>query len=208
MSRLRRSAQHVIAAALAGVVAACAMVPVAPPAQPTALPNGVTPQQMVASIRAAAAGSAVELDVQPLRDPQVEDLRQQAAALEARGLYQEAANVLQRALAVTPEDPALMQEAAEASVLLWQFDEAEQLARAAHASGSGVGPLCRRHWATVEQVAQARLALASVPPATRSRATAATQAEATVLAAQQARADAAAAKQAREACTVSAPQRF
>ena len=208
MSCLRRPAQCVIAAALAGAIAACAMMPIAPPSKPVALPNGVTPQQMVANIRAAAAGSAAELDVQPLRDSEVEDLRQQAAALEARGLYQEAAEMLQQALAVNPEDPALMQEAAEAAVLLWQFDEAEQLARGAHASGSGVGPLCRRHWATVEQVAQARLALASVPPATRSRATAATQAEATALAAQQARADAAAANQAREACTVSAPQRF
>ena len=208
MSCLRRPAQCVIAAALAGAIAACAMVPVAPPSQPTALPNGVTPQQMVANIRAAAAGSAAELDVQPLRDSQVEDLRQQAAALEARGLYPDAAELLRQALEVNPEDPAVMQELAEVAVLQWQFDQAGQLARRAHAAGSGVGPLCRRHWATVEQVAQARLALASVPPATRSRANAATQAAATALAAHQARADAAAAKQAREACTVSAPQRF
>lgn len=206
MSGLRRPARCVIVAAMAGAVAACAMVPVAPPAQPTALPNGVTPQQMVASIRAAAAGSAAELDVQPLRDSQVEDLRQEAAALEARGLYADAAAVLQQALAVNPGDPAVMQEMAETAVLLWQFDQAGQLARRAFASGSGVGPLCRRHWATVEQVAQARLALASVPAATRSRAAATP--EATALAAQQARADAAAARRARETCTVSAPQRF
>ena len=206
MSCLRRPVRCVIAAALAGAIAACAMVPVAPPSQPTALPDGVTPQQMVANIRASAAGSAAELDVQPLRDPQVEDLRQQAAALEARGLYPDAAEMLQQALAVNPENPAVMQEMAEAAVLLWQFDQAEQLARRAHAAGSGVGPLCRRHWATLEQVAQARLALASEPPDARSRA--GMQPEATALAAQQARADAAAAKQAREACTVSAPQRF
>ncbi|HSM11945.1 MAG TPA: tetratricopeptide repeat protein [Lysobacter sp.] len=208
MSGKRGPAQCVIAAALAGAVAACAMLPVAPPSTPAALPNGVTPQQMVASIRAAAAGSAAELDVQPLRDSQVEDLRQQAAALEAQGRYPDAAELLQQALAANPQDPAVMQEAAEAAVLLWQFDEAERLARRAYASGSGVGPLCRRHWAVVEQVAQARLALASVPPATRSRGNAVAQGQATVLAAQQARADAAAAKQAREACTVSAPQRF
>ena len=208
MSFLRRPMQWVMAVVLAGATAACATAPVAPPLQPTALPNGVTPQQMVASIRAAAAGSAAELDVQPLRDSQVEDLRQEAAALEVRGLYPEAAEVLQQALAVTPDDPAVMQELAEVAVLQWQFDQAAQLARRAHAAGSGVGPLCRRHWATVEQVAQARLALASVAPAARPRADAATQAEATALAAQQARADAAAAKQAREACTVSAPPRF
>jgi len=208
MSRLRRPACGVVAFALTVALAACATVPSAPPSQPTALPNGVTPQQMVASIRAAAAGNVAELDVQPLRDGQVEDLRQEAAALEARGQYQEAAGLLQQALAVNPDDPAVLQEMAEVAVLLWQFDQAEQLARRAHGLGSGVGPLCRRHWATVEQVAHARLAQAAVSTDTRSRADAAAQADARALAAQQARVDVVAAQQAREACTVSAPQRF
>lgn len=194
----------VLALALAVALAACGTLPSAPPSQPTALPDGVTPQQMVASIRAAAAGKAAELDVQPLRDWQVEDLRQQAAVLEARGQYQDAAGLLQQALAVNPDDPAVMQEAAEVAVLLWQFDQAEQLARRAHALGSGVGPLCRRHWATVEQVARARLALAAAEQP--SRAKAAASAGATAHAAHQVGIDSA--RQAREACTVSAPQRF
>jgi tetratricopeptide (TPR) repeat protein len=194
-----------MAVALAVALAACGTMPSAPPPNPTALPDGVTPQQMVASIRAAAASKAGELDVQPLREGQVEDLRQQAAAHEARGQYQEATALLHQALAVNPDDPAVMQEAAELAVLLWQFDHAEQLARRAHALGSGVGPLCRRHWATVEQVTQARLALATAAEQA-SRADAAAPARAASLAALQAGIESA--QQAREACTVSAPQRF
>lgn len=205
MSRPLTPTRGAMAIALAVALAACGTVPSAPPPHPTALPDGVTPQQMVASIRAAAASKAGELDVQPLRDGQVEDLRQQAAAHEARGQYQEATALLQQALAVNPDDPAVMQEAAELAVLLWQFDQAEQLARRAHALGSGVGPLCRRHWATVEQVTQARLALATAAEQSL-RADAAAPARAASLAALQAGIDSA--QQAREACTVSAPQRF
>jgi hypothetical protein len=39
---------------------------------------------IVQAIRAAGAATSSELEVQPLRDPQVEDLRQQAVQLEAR----------------------------------------------------------------------------------------------------------------------------
>jgi tetratricopeptide (TPR) repeat protein len=167
----------------------------------------VTVEQMVATIRQAAETSATELDVQPLRDPQVEDLRQQAAALQAGGHHQQAAALLQEALEVNPDDPAVLQEVAEAHLYLWQFDEAEKAARRAHGLGSGVGPLCRRHWATVEQVAQARLAIAADPdPGQRGRA--AIEPGLAAQTAQQARVDAAAAREAREACTVSAPQRF
>lgn len=206
MNRVRKPIFGAAALAAALALAACGTLPTAPPSDPAALPDGITAQQMVASIRAAAAGSAAELDVQPLRDSQVEDLRQDAAALEARGQYQEAAALLQQALAVTPDDPAVIQEAAEMAVLLGQFDQAVQLARRAHGLGSGVGPLCRRHWATVEQIALARLALADAAPDPRSRADAAAQPDATARAAHQLSVDTA--QQAREACTVSAPQRF
>lgn len=191
-----------LALALFGValLGGCASPPAPAPWPPAALPNGVTVEQMVASIREAGTTSASELDIQPLRDPQVEDLRQQAQAMQSSGDHKQAAVLLQRALEVNPDDPAVLQEAAEAHVLLWQFDEAEKMARRAHGLGSGVGPLCRRHWATIEQVAQARLALAADP--------AARHAEAAAQIARQARVDAAAAREAREACTVSAPERF
>lgn len=123
-----------------------------PPAPAPAIAPTIAPERMVANIRAAVGDADGELAIQPLRDPTVEDLRQQAAQLEARQLYRAAATALDQALAITVEDPALLQERAEVAVLLREFDQAEALARRAHGLGAKVGPLCRRHWATIEQV--------------------------------------------------------
>lgn len=139
----------------------------------------------VAAVRAAGNASAGELDVQPLRDPEVEDLRQQSSALEAKGMFRAAADVLDQALAINADDPALLQERAEAALLLQQLSDAERLAQRAFAAGSQVGPLCRRHW---ETVAQARAGLAD-PAAPVS-------------------VDASDARRRRDACTVAAPERF
>ena len=140
--------------ALLGVtvlLAACATPPAPPP-----VPGGPAPEAMVAAIRAAAGPDGQELNVQPLRDTMVEDLRRQAGELERRHLYRASADALDRAIAIQPEDPALLQERAEAAVLLRDFDGAESLAQRAYAQGAQVGPLCRRHWATIEQVRKAR----------------------------------------------------
>lgn len=130
------------------LLAACASAPQPPPAP---VLTGATPEQMVATIRAAAGRDADELNVQPLRDPQVEDLREQAQRLETQHRYADAAAALERALAITPDDPALLQERAEAALLLHDAPAAERLAREAEAKGAHVGPLCRRHRATIEQ---------------------------------------------------------
>ena len=137
-------------AALASVLllGACASAPLPRPAP---MSTGATPEQMVATIRAAGGRDPDELSVQPLRDPQVEDLREQAQRLESHQRYVDAAAVLDRALAITPDDPALLQERAEAALLLHDAPAAERLAREAEAKGAHVGPLCRRHWATIEQ---------------------------------------------------------
>lgn len=133
------------------VLSACATRTPIPttPAQ-TAAPQA-DPQRMLATIRAAGRADD-ELLVQPWRDPMVEDLRQSAQADERRGRYAEAAAALEQALAIVPNDPALLQERAEAAILLNDFADAERRARMAHALGAKVGPLCRRHWATVRAV--------------------------------------------------------
>ncbi|MFL6593504.1 MAG: hypothetical protein ACJ8GK_12470, partial [Luteimonas sp.] len=123
----------------------------APPPPPRVALTSATPEAMVAAIRAVAAHDDAELAVQPLRDPMVEDLREQAQGLEAQHRYPEAAAALDKALALVPQDPALLQERAEAALLLHDDATAERLARHAYAIGSKVGPLCRRHWATIEQ---------------------------------------------------------
>lgn len=128
-------------------VAGCAAVP-----GPPAAPGGPAPETMVAAIRASAAADDAELTVQPLRDPRVEDLRADAARLEAAGDFAAAAAALDEAMAIVRDDPALMQERAEVALLQGDLALAGSLAERAYALGARVGPLCRRHWATLRQL--------------------------------------------------------
>lgn len=146
------------------LLAACASAPV--PAPGPAPLIAATPAQMVALVRAAAGDGEGELAVQPLRDPMVEDLRQDAVRLEAQGRHAEAAAALDRALAITPADPALLQERAEVALLLRDYAGSEQRALRAYALGARVGPLCRRHWTAVRL---ARLARADAAGAAEAR---------------------------------------
>ena len=132
------------------LLAACAASPAPKVANPAPL-TAAAPEAMVAAIRAAATRDEAELSVQPLRDAEIEDLRQQAQAAESAHRYPEAALALDKALALVSDDPALLQERAEAALLLRDPITAEKLARHAYAIGAKVGPLCRRHWATIEQ---------------------------------------------------------
>jgi len=110
-----------------------------------------TPERMVAQVRAAAGADDRELAVQPLRDPMAEDLREDAAKAEREKRYADAAKALDKALEITPGDPATLQERAEIALLMGNPEQAEALARRGFESGAKVGPLCRRHWATIEQ---------------------------------------------------------
>lgn len=145
-----RSASPVLALAcvVALALAGCTTTPVPQP-RPAA---NAEPARLVATVRAAAGSGEGELAVAPLRDPMVEDLRQQAATLEKAGKYAESAAALDEALGLVPDDPAVLQERAEAALLLRDFAGAEQRARRAFDLGAKVGPLCRRHWATVRAV--------------------------------------------------------
>ena len=122
------------------LLAACASDPL--PDAPAA--PSIAPETMVATIRAAAGDADDELAVQPLRDPMVEDLRRRAGEAERARKYQDAAAALDEALAVTPDDPAVLQERAEAAILLGDLDGAEAFAHKAWTLGAKVGPLCRR----------------------------------------------------------------
>ena len=153
---------------LTAMVAALSACATAPTPEPSFVPT-IAPETMVASIRAAAGDADAELAVQPLRDSTVEDLRQQATHLEGKRLYRAAATALDQALAIQPDDPALLQERAEAAVLLREFDDAEVLARRAYDLGAKVGPLCRRHWATVKAVREQRVEAAAAKAGTAKR---------------------------------------
>ncbi len=169
-----RSSLRPAAAVLYLLLCACAPVLETPPAPP-----GPGPKERLAAIDAVAGAEDTELNVQPLRDPQVEDLREQAARALSGGDAEAAGEALNQALLVVPDDPAVLQERAEVALLQAQYERAETLARRAYDVGSKVGPLCRRHWATIEQArlardqaenaasAQAQLRTCTVPGVTR-----------------------------------------
>ena len=116
----------------------------------------MAPEQRLAAVAAAAGEEDRELAVQPLRDPEVEDLRETATTAIAARDYTAAANALNQALLIVADDPAILQERAEVALLQSDFARAETLAMRGFDLGSKVGPLCRRHWATIEQARLAR----------------------------------------------------
>ena len=133
---------------LLAALAACASAP--EPAPVAVALTDATPQAMVAAIRAAGQGTD-ELAVQPLRDARVEDLRLRAQQSERAGRHADSAAALDEAIAIVDDDPALLQERAEAAMLAQDYALAATLAERAFGLGAQVGPLCRRHWKTIEQ---------------------------------------------------------
>ncbi len=144
------------------LLAGCVSAPM--PEAPVAR-DPVTPDQRVAAIDAAAGDDDRELAVQPLRDPQVEDLRETAQHARRSRDLAKAADALNQALLLVPEDPAVLQERAEIALLQGDYARADTLAQRAFQLGSQVGPLCRRHWETVRQVRQHELAMQPPLPA-------------------------------------------
>lgn len=132
-----------------GLLAACGSTgdTRAPGATRAAVPDA-SPAELVAQVRAAGE-TGHELEVQPLRDPQVEDLRAKAAALEQAGDAAAASAALEQALAITPDDPDLLQWQAELALLQRKWMQAEKQAARSFELGPKLGGLCRRNWFTI-----------------------------------------------------------
>jgi Flp pilus assembly protein TadD len=138
----------------------------------------VSSATIVQQVRAAGQVGN-ELDVQPLRDPQVEDLRNTATQAEERGDHAAAQRALSQALQLTPDDPELLQWQAELALATRQWAQAESWATRSYEKGPKLGGLCRRNWMTIHYAAEARgntaaatqaqqrVAACTVPPPTR-----------------------------------------
>ena len=111
--------------------------------------------QMLAHVRAAGQMGR-ELDVQPIRDPQIEDLRGVAAVAEQRGDYDAADAALLSALRIRPGDPDVVQWRAELALVRRDWSNAEKLALQSYESGPRLGGLCRRNWTTLQLAREAR----------------------------------------------------
>ncbi len=125
-------------------------VPAASP-EPTR-PVAVEGHQLVAAIRAAGEREDSVISVSALQDPAAAALQQQAQADESAGRIEQAAATLDRALAMNPDSPDLLQQRAEVAVLRGDYSRAEQLAHRSWAIGPRLGPLCARNWQTVAEM--------------------------------------------------------
>ncbi len=110
------------------------------------------PSEMVAQVRAAGVSTTTELQVTPLRDPQVEDLRARAATLEKQSDIQGAAQAIAKALSIIPGDPELQQQAAEYALYQQDWTHAAAFAQQSYDHGPKLGALCRRNWTTLRFV--------------------------------------------------------
>lgn len=138
--------QACVFALVSCTLAAC--TPTSAPPSPSGNLRTAPAHDMVAQVR--AAGSADDaLDVQPLRDPQVEDLRSRASRLEAAGDYSGATLAIGQALALLPNDPELLQTAAELALYRKDWAQAEANAMKSYERGPKLGSLCRRNWTTL-----------------------------------------------------------
>jgi len=137
--------------ALAVSLGACSSAP--PPSVPV---DTTTPAQRMVAVEKVGGVEDTELSVQPLRDPQITDLRESAQRKRAAGDLAGAAALLDQALAMVADDPGVLQERAEVALLQGDWQGAEKFAKRAVDLGSKTGPVCRRHWATIEQARLAR----------------------------------------------------
>lgn len=128
---------------VAVLLAGCASAPPQPPPAP------IPARDWVADVRAAVDEDPSAIDVIPLADPALADLRERAEAARRAGRHAEAERLQAQALDLAAEDPALWQEHAEIALSAGDWEAAEARALESHRRGPGVGSLCVRNWLTI-----------------------------------------------------------
>lgn len=144
--------RNILVAAFALLFAACSSTPDPNPSE-TRL---AAERDLLGEVRAAVAAHETGFEVQPLRDPAIEDLRSRALELQADGNNDKALEALDQAIAQSPDDPELRQLRAEALLSRGLLDDAERAAALAYEAGPRVGSLCLRSWHTVRVIREAR----------------------------------------------------
>lgn len=142
-------------AVLALALAACTE-PGAPSTAAVKPGGSVEPSAAIAAIRAAGTGLDSAVQVQPLRDAAIDGFLQQAHEAEKTRNYAGAIKSADKALALAPDAPDIVQYLAELEIGRSDWQRAEQLAMKSFNLGPKVGSLCARNWQTV---VEARTAL-------------------------------------------------
>jgi len=142
------SKRFALALALLLALSACVSTPPPEPAPPAAPAKPL--RDRVAALRAdAAAAASVELE--PLQNPAVALLREQAATLEAAGKFAEAEKKLDTATSVEPSNPQLWQLKAESLLRAERYLDAEKMAMKSFDMGARIGLWCARNWLLIAE---------------------------------------------------------
>ena len=121
-------------------------------AQAPVTPAVVPDHDMIGAIRAAGDREKSIIDVNPLRDPGVTLLQDEARNDEQAARYADAAAKLDQALKLSPDSPDLLQDRAEVAIRLKDYATAERLAHQSWSLGPKLGPLCARNWQTIVEM--------------------------------------------------------
>ncbi len=138
-----------------------------PPAIEPAIAPPQPPREWVAEIRAAATTAPSIVEVTPLMDPAVADLRHQARTAESSRDFDAADAHIGAALAVREDDPDLWQWRAEVALQRRRWRDAATWAGRSLELGPRIGTLCVRNWLTLEA---ARIELGDAVSAASARA--------------------------------------
>jgi len=133
------------------LLSACATTPAPKPVAKAPPPPA---RDWVAEIRAEAGKLPSHIEVIPLQEAAVADLRAKAQAAEAAKQFDQAEATLDAALAIVPEDPALWQWRAEIALAERRFADAIAHAQKSEAIGPKLGGLCVRNWLTLAAARQ------------------------------------------------------
>ncbi len=129
-----------------GSLAACSMFS----GEPDPLASPAPPRDWVKEIRAKVATAPSTVEVTPLLDPAVADLRGKAQAAERRRDFAAADAALSQAVGVRDDDPDLWQWRAEIALQQHRWRDAAKWAQRSLELGPRVGTLCVRNWLTLE----------------------------------------------------------
>ena len=110
----------------------------------------VAKRDWVTHVRTEAAQIASSVEVVPLVDPELDDLRATARTQESSGDLEAATTTLERALKLHPQDPALLQWRAELALAVTAWKDAERIAHRSYELGPQLGEICVRNWLTIE----------------------------------------------------------
>ncbi len=143
--RLPQELRAIGAAVALVALASCSTTEQAPPKA-----DKVAGRDWIAEINAEVDRLVSDLEIRPLADPEVSDLRRKGDLLISQGKLEEAKAVANQAIALRPGDPALWQWQAEISLRRHDWWDAEHQAIHANDLGPKLGSLCVRHWLTVK----------------------------------------------------------